>query len=34
MSATKDEPFGFLPWIAILVTVIVVLVVYICAANL
>jgi len=33
MSATKDESFGFLPWIAILATVIVVLLVYIFAAS-
>jgi hypothetical protein len=32
MSATKDESFGFLPWIAVLTTVIVVLLGYICAA--
>ncbi len=34
MSTTRDESFGFLPWIAVLVTVIVVLIVYICAATL
>jgi hypothetical protein len=33
-SVTQDEPFGYLPWIVILVTVIVVLFVYvICTAN-
>ena len=31
MSATKDESFGYLPWIIILVTVIVMLVLYIVA---
>jgi hypothetical protein len=33
MSATKDESFGFLPWIAVLVTVIAILLVYIFAAR-
>ena len=33
MSATKEESFGFLPWIVILVSVIVVLLVYIFAAR-
>jgi hypothetical protein len=34
MSVTRDEPFGYLPWIVILVTVIVVLLIYIiCAVN-
>jgi hypothetical protein len=33
MPATREESFGFLPWIAILATVIVVLLGYICAAN-
>jgi hypothetical protein len=33
MSVAKEESFGFLPWIAILVTVIVILIVYICAVN-
>jgi hypothetical protein len=33
MSATRNESFGFLPWIAILATVIVVLLVCISAAN-
>jgi len=32
MSQTKEESFGFLPWIIILFTVIVMLVVYISAA--
>jgi hypothetical protein len=31
MSATKEESLGFLPWIIILVSVIVVLLVYIAA---
>jgi hypothetical protein len=33
MSATKEESFGFLPWIIILVSVIAVLLVYIFAAG-
>jgi len=32
-SETKSESFGFLPWVAILLTVIVILFVYICAAT-
>ena len=33
MRATNDEPFGVLPWIVILVTVIVLLIGYIAAAT-
>jgi hypothetical protein len=33
MPSSKDEPFGFLPWIAVLVTVIVMLVLYIVIAR-
>ena len=34
MSATRDEPFGYLPWILILVTIIVVLFIYVvCTLN-
>jgi|HubBroStandDraft_6_1064221.scaffolds.fasta_scaffold64412_4 hypothetical protein len=33
MSTTKDESFGFLPWIVILVSVIVILLGYIFAAR-
>jgi hypothetical protein len=32
-SVTREESFGFLPWIVVLVSVIVVLFAYICAAN-
>lgn len=34
MSATKDESFGFLPWIVIFACGIVLLLVYIIASNL
>jgi hypothetical protein len=33
MAATREESFGYLPWIVILVSVVFVLVVYICAVN-
>ena len=33
MSATNEESFGFLPWIVILVSAIVMLLVYIVAAT-
>lgn len=33
MATTEQESFGFIPWIAILVTVIVVLLGYICAVR-